>query len=156
MCVSNNYSYNSKNQNWNNDLIPTKVKLGQFILPRLVKLNVKVLQVMTIDRLKFVYTAGYGNYAILLNSNILKNYLKFLLPSGSILITSWWCFLMLGSNPYKNRKKFISNSNKNSLRSKKKSVRGVAMNPVDHHNGGRAKKKPLFLNKFNNIAKNNK
>ena len=42
------------------------------------------------------------------------------------------------------------------LRKKKVTVRGVAMNPIDHHNGGRNNKKPLFLNKYNKIAKFNK
>lgn len=32
-------------------------------------------------------------------------------------------------------------------------TRGVAMNPNDHHNGGRTNRKALFLNKYNKIAK---
>jgi len=35
-------------------------------------------------------------------------------------------------------------------------VRGVAMNPVDHPNGGRTKVKKPFRNKYNKIAKNGK
>lgn len=35
-------------------------------------------------------------------------------------------------------------------------VRGVAMNPIDHPNGGRSKVKKPFKNKYNKIAKKNK
>lgn len=39
---------------------------------------------------------------------------------------------------------------------KKKSVRGIAMNPVDHPNGGRSNVKRPFMNLYNKIAKKGK
>lgn len=43
------------------------------------------------------------------------------------------------------------------LKKKKKiSTRGVAMNPVDHPNGGRSKSKTPFYNKYNRLAKKGK
>ena len=44
-----------------------------------------------------------------------------------------------------------------SLKKKKRhSTRGIAMNPVDHHNGGRTKSKAPFYSKYNRIAKKGK
>lgn len=42
------------------------------------------------------------------------------------------------------------------FRKKKKNVCGVAMNAFNHKNGGSSNRKPLFFNKYNKIAKNNK
>lgn len=39
---------------------------------------------------------------------------------------------------------------------KRFSTRGIAMNPVDHHNGGRSKSKSPFFTKYGRIAKKGK
>ena len=100
-----------------------------------------------------MYVAGRGNYIVNLKYNKLKNIITFLLPSRQHLITSGWCIALKGSSGFAAIKNFISPNGKNNLNGLKMSVRGVAKNPVDHHNGGRSKRKPVFLNKYNMVAK---
>ena len=118
--------------------------------------NTKINIIIGFKKLKILYTAGYGTYAVYLYSNLQKNQVTFKLPSGLLLLTDLWIITLVGANKYKNRQKQIPQFMKYKIRKQKKSVRGVAMNPIDHHNGGRANRKPLFLNKYNNIAKKNK
>lgn len=105
---------------------------------------------------KQIYTASYGNYILLNEISWLKKKITFTFPSKKKLITSIWVLGNLGRNILYGRKKYTSLNMRESWRPSNFSVRGVAKNPVDHHNGGRSKKKPLFLNKYNNIAKCNK
>lgn len=121
-----------------------------------LKMYNKITMLMCISKIKILYTPSYGNYIMYMYSSNEKKQAVFKLPSGLKLITNYWVLALLGIDKYKQMRKYSPQYMKYNLRKKQKSVRGVAMNPVDHHNGGRAKKKPLFLNKFNNIAKNNK
>lgn len=102
---------------------------------------------------KILYKTSKGNSIIFWHSNFLKNRNVFRLPSKKKLILPFFVFSLL------NRKEGFY-SRKSRLRffkyKKKKTVRGIAQNPVDHHNGGSSKtKKPLF-NKYYKIAKNSK
>jgi hypothetical protein len=105
----------------------------------------------TFVSLKSVYSSCNGTFVIFKSIDIKKKILNFVLPSGSVLHTSLYVIGVFGKNQYKFKKYKFDLLYKNG----KKSIRvsGVSMNPVDHHNGGRSNRKPLFLNKYNRVAK---
>ena len=51
---------------------------------------------------------------------------------------------------------YSSFKQKNLLKKKKQTVRGIAMNPIDHPNGGSSKTKRPLKTPWNTIAKRNK
>lgn len=119
-------------------------------------INDKFIRLVDIKTLKYIYTPSYGLYILLVFFNKLKSHFVFKLPSKKKIYVTYLTIGLLGENSMKNKKTIIDKFRNYTIRKKKIIVRGVAKNPVDHHNGGRAKRKPLFLNKFNNIAKHNK
>ena len=131
-------------------------KYNQFTLVNNLNEGSKICFLINIKSFKILYSPSYGNYLIYLTKNEKLNKLLFKLPSGSLLYTDLFLLAFTGINTFRSIQKFKPAYRKYNLRSKKIKVRGVAMNPIDHHNGGRSNKKPLFLNKYNNIAKNNK
>lgn len=86
------------------------------------------------------YARSAGTYCVLLNNDFEKNISKIRLPSNEIINISSDCTASLGrvSNLH-NNKKIIGKAGRNVLKGKRPSVRGVAMNPVDHPHGGRTK-----------------
>ena len=109
--------------------------------------------IIDMQKNKIVYSAGYGNYVILMKYNKLLKTLTFTLPSKKRLVTSDWSFGVCGRNNFQQVKNFISPYKKTKIQKQKLIVRGVAKNSFDHHNGGSSNRKPLFLNKYNKIAK---
>jgi len=86
------------------------------------------------------YSRSAGTFCKLISINLDKNYAKIILPTGKIKIISIYCLVSLGraSNIfYKNQ--FFSKAGYNRNLGIRPSVRGVAMNPVDHPHGGRTK-----------------
>jgi large subunit ribosomal protein L2 len=86
------------------------------------------------------YARSAGTFCKLISINLEKNFAKVVLPTGKIKIISIYCLVSLGraSNIfYKNQ--FISKAGYNRNLGIRPSVRGVAMNPVDHPHGGRTK-----------------
>lgn len=150
-----------------NPALKTKIKieLTQFYLFtkyntvfawQLVKiqiLNKMFYKLIDLKRFSIVYVAGAGNYIINLKYSCEKGSILFQLPSKQVFITSDWVLGLPGRNVFTKIKEYIAPKKKKLLKKSIISVRGVAKNPVDHHNGGRNKRKPLFLNKYNKIAK---
>jgi large subunit ribosomal protein L2 len=87
---------------------------------------------------KFARSAG--TYCILLSNDSDKNLSKIRLPSSKNIYILSDCMVTLGrcSNIFAN-KEIVGKAGRNVLRGKRPSVRGVAMNPVDHPHGGRTK-----------------
>jgi large subunit ribosomal protein L2 len=87
-----------------------------------------------------VYARSAGNYCVLINNDLLSNTSKIKLPSSKIVTISSFCLVTLGrsSNIFKERV-VIGNAGYNVRKGIRPSVRGVAMNPVDHPHGGRTK-----------------
>lgn len=148
--LKNHYNYNNLMS------IFSKTKSDFWKFTTALNMYDKLTILINLAKLKIIYTPSYGNYLMYMYSNNEKKIAVFKMPSGFKLTTSYWLLALLGIDKYNQIKKYSPQYMKYNLRKKKITVRGVAMNPVDHHNGGRAKKKPLFLNKYNNIAKNNK
>lgn len=86
------------------------------------------------------YSKSAGTFCKLINLNFNTNFAKIVLPTGKIKLVSVFCFVTLGraSNIfYKNQ--FFSKAGYYRNLGFKPSVRGVAMNPIDHPHGGRTK-----------------
>jgi large subunit ribosomal protein L2 len=66
------------------------------------------------------------------------NQIKIKLPSGSVISCPSTSFATLGSvSNFQHNLTLIGKAGKNRLLGKRPSVRGIAMNPVDHPHGGR-------------------
>lgn len=89
---------------------------------------------------RVIYTRSAGTYCTLLTNDFEKNISKIKLPSNKIILISIFSFVVLGrlSNIFK-KKEVIGKAGRNYIRGNRPSVRGVAMNPVDHPHGGRTK-----------------
>lgn len=85
---------------------------------------------------KGVLCRSKGSFAKILQKNIKKKYIRLRLPSGEERLVHQYCKGTLGS--VSNISKGIGNKNAGWSRRKgnRPSVRGVAMNPVDHPHGG--------------------
>jgi large subunit ribosomal protein L2 len=103
------------------------------------------------------YSKSAGTFCKLLTLNILKKYAKIILPTNKVKIISIYCLVSLGraSNIfYKNQ--FFSKAGYNRNLGIRPSVRGVAMNPVDHPHGGRTKSNSPEVTPWGKIAKRNR
>jgi large subunit ribosomal protein L2 len=103
------------------------------------------------------YARSAGTYCILLSNDISKNLSKVRLPSNKIIQISSDCSVTLGraSNLFK-KKEIVGKAGRNVLKGCRPSVRGVAMNPVDHPHGGRTKTNSPEVTPWGKIAKYNK
>ena len=106
-----------------------------------------------------IFIKSKGTFGRVIRHEFLTNRTYVLLPSKKKKFFPMFSKCFLGRNydifhkyvvlgSYGFRKKYTFKS--------KVSVRGIAMNPVDHPNGGRTKTKKPFKNKYNKIAKFNK
>ena len=86
------------------------------------------------------YVKSAGASAVILSKNSTQHTVLVRLPSGVRKIFSYYSLATLGSVSFKD-KKDLQNTKSGFWRSKgaNQTVRGVAMNPVDHPHGGRTK-----------------
>jgi large subunit ribosomal protein L2 len=81
-----------------------------------------------------------GTYFKILYKSFCGNFFVLKIPSGKQIKVLLNCFAVLGKNSNKNiKKEMVGLAGISFFRGKRPSVRGVAMNPVDHPNGGRTK-----------------
>lgn len=101
------------------------------------------------------YCRSSGSVAIRLVSDKKQKMITIELPSKKKKLFNSETIVCIGSvfNTNQQLRWFGKYSNKNN---KKLYVRGVAMNPVDHPNGGRTKSKPLEKSPWGWVAKHNK
>lgn len=102
-----------------------------------------------------VYSKAAGTYCKLVVNDFTRDLALIILPTGLKIRISYYCLVTLGkaSNPL-NFKKVIGKAGTNRLFNRRPSVRGVAMNPVDHPHGGRTKTNSPEKTPWNKIAKN--
>jgi large subunit ribosomal protein L2 len=87
------------------------------------------------DNKKLIYSLSAGSFCQLIEK---KTKCKLRLPSGKILLIPNNFFAILGSVSNSQYKSIcIGKAGKNRLKGIRPSVRGIAMNPVDHPHGGR-------------------
>lgn len=103
------------------------------------------------------YCRAGGTYCKVISVNWSKNTARILLPTGLIKIISIFCSATLGrASNYEHNREFLVKAGFNRNKGKRPSVRGVAMNPVDHPHGGRTKTNSPELTPWGKIAKFNK
>lgn len=110
----------------------------------------------TLNNIKIAVASGVFAVVYKQMPNIKQTKIK--LPSGQFKFLSSECDVYLGRNGdvYKQYSVWGSWGFKFANKKHRPIVRGVAMNPVDHPNGGRSKVKKPFRNKYNKIAKKGK
>ena len=103
------------------------------------------------------YARAGGTFCKIISVNWSKNTARIVLPTGIVRIISIFCSGTLGraSNIDHNREFFVK-AGFNRNKGVRPSVRGVAMNPVDHPHGGRTKTISPEVTPWGKIAKKNK
>lgn len=85
-----------------------------------------------------IYARSPGTYCILIRVD--NNIFTIQLPSGAVVNINKQCVVTLGRNSnIWSYKEITGKAGRNIVKGFKQSVRGVAMNPVDHPHGGRTK-----------------
>lgn len=86
------------------------------------------------------YARSAGTYCLISKIDSEKNLFTIKLPTGKLIILSGYCSVTLGrASNILHKKSIIGKAGLNRLFGKRPTVRGVAMNPVDHPHGGRTK-----------------
>jgi len=103
------------------------------------------------------YSRSAGMYCTILKEEDDKNLHVIKLPTGTLIKVFSLCVVTLGksSNPL-HYKSVIGKAGFNSKRGIRPTVRGVAMNPVDHPHGGRTKTSSPEVTPWGKIAKHNR
>jgi large subunit ribosomal protein L2 len=95
-----------------------------------------LLHSLSIKNNKIKYIRSAGSFGQLIQKDFIQS--KIRLPSGKIFVLSTNNYATLGvSSNLKFNLISIGKAGKNRLKGKRPSVRGIAMNPVDHPHGGR-------------------
>lgn len=106
---------------------------------------------------KVVFAKAAGTFCTFIDSDWEKEHIRVKIPSGEIKLIYSQTFVTLGQNSNVNSKLFVTGkAGDNVIIGRRPSVRGVAMNPVDHPNGGRTKSNSPEKTPWGKIAKRNK
>ena len=103
------------------------------------------------------YARSGGTFCKVISVNWTKKVARVLLPTGLVKIISIFCSGTLGRASNINHSyEFFVKAGYYRNKGFRPSVRGVAMNPVDHPHGGRTKTNKPELTPWGKIAKRNK
>lgn len=115
-------------------------EVGNFVCFFLLKTNDLVINLISAKGLFLKIACAAGTCLKVLYKTFCKNYVLLVLPSGIKKKLSILCYAVLGRNSNQNLNKHkLGFAGVNFRLGVRPSVRGVAMNPVDHPNGGRTK-----------------
>lgn len=130
---------------------------GQFIYTYFLKYSSQIMCVYDTNY-NLLYKASAGNYCVFKGFIKSLNLSVFILPSKKKKYFPYISLCKLGRNNgvFTKHRVFGNRKFKSYAKKKKMSTRGIAMNPVDHPNGGRTKSKSPFFNKYNKLAKRGK
>ena len=131
--------------------------LGDTVLLQWLEPKITFFNILGTSSSNAVYTKAPGTFSVFIYSNKEKNYSKIKLPSGDYKFFYNYTFVTLGrnSNIY-SKYRIIGKAGDNVKIGFRPSVRGIAMNPVDHPHGGRAKTNSPEKTPWGKIAKKNK
>ncbi len=117
-------------------------KNGDFLKLRYAPIGIPIYNLEKFPSSGPVYSRAAGGYSILLSKNL--NYGQVRLPSGEERLFNLNCLITIGipSNSYNHfNKQYKAGTTR--LLNRRPTVRGVAMNPIDHpHGGGAGKSAP--------------
>ena len=140
-----------------NFIFSTKYSIGNVVFLKNLEVGSIFYNVCNINNNKSLYARSPGTYCILLSSNIIERTITIQLPSGCSVNIDLNFFATLGRNSNIWRfKEIVGKAGRNVIRGFKPSVRGVAMNPVDHPHGGRTKTNSPEKTPWGKVTKFNK
>lgn len=103
------------------------------------------------------YARSAGTYCIISKIELDKNLFTIKLPTGKLVIVSGECSVTLGrASNILHKKTIIGKAGYTRMFGFRPTVRGVAMNPVDHPHGGRTKTSSPEVTPWGKIAKKNR
>lgn len=103
------------------------------------------------------YIRAAGTFGLLIRKDFNKKFIFVKLPTGKLCILTWECLVTLGrTSNYLHNREFITRAGINRNKGIRPTVRGVAMNPVDHPHGGRTKTVSPEVTPWGKIAKHNR
>jgi len=131
-----------------------KYSIGSVVFLKNLDVGSIFYNVCDLETKKSLYARSPGTYCILLNLDNINNLLTIQLPSGTTVNVNLNFYATLGRNSNIWRfKEIVGKAGRNINRGFKSSVRGVAMNPVDHPHGGRTKTNSPEKTPWGKIAK---
>lgn len=102
------------------------------------------------------YAKAAGTFCLMIQLNFEKKLAFIQLPTKKTLWVSWYCVGTLGRcSNVDSKKQFLTKAGYNRHKNIRPTVRGVAMNPVDHPHGGRAKTNSPEVTPWSKVAKFN-
>jgi large subunit ribosomal protein L2 len=130
------------------------ITLGDTVLLFLLKQRSVFFNVTSPEQNKNTLAKSAGTYCFIIAYERSKNYTKIQMPSGNQKYIYNFTFVTVGRNSNSARRWIVvGNAGDNINSGFKSSVRGVAMNPVDHPHGGRAKTNQPEKTPWGKIAK---
>lgn len=138
-------------------IFSTKYNLGDVVFLKNLQIGCIFFGVCNLTKNKTIYARSPGTYCTLLSNDDNNLLYRIQLPSGSCVIISGDYSVTLGRNSNIWRYKEVTGkAGRNVKRGCRPSVRGVAMNPVDHPHGGRTKTNSPEKTPWGKITKFNK
>lgn len=131
--------------------------LGDTILLKWASPLTIINNIYIFDKNKTIYSKAAGTFSTVIYIDHEKNYSKIRLSSYQDRYLYNYNFITLGQNSnVESKQRVIGKAGLNVKRGFRPSVRGVAMNPVDHPHGGRTKTVSPQKTPWGFIAKKNK
>lgn len=114
--------------------------VGNLVLLSFLKQNDSIYTSYNLNKNRSFYTRSAGTFCRLKYKTHSKDFFITSMPSGKKLKLSINLYVLIGRNSNKyHKKEVIGNAGYNRHLGIRPTVRGVAMNPVDHPHGGRTK-----------------
>lgn len=123
----------------------------------LVPYNLPICFLKNINNIRYAYALSSGSLAMKIKGKKKNKLISILLPSKKLYYLLGWSECLLGVTPSEFAPPNVSLGKFSSSLKRKyvTKVRGVAMNPVDHPNGGRTKSKSPEISPWGWVAKYN-
>lgn len=135
----------------------SKYNLGDSVILLNLSRRYVFYNIFLFHKNKCVFSKAPGTFSSIISNETYKGYCKIKMPSGDIKCIYNNVFVTLGRNSnmfYKNT--ILGKAGESVKLGFKSSVRGVAMNPVDHPHGGRTKTNSPEKTPWGKVAKKNK
>lgn len=114
--------------------------LGTFVMLMVLKVNDVIFNLLSPTRVLYKLALAAGTYFKILYRSFCKTFYVMTIPSGLIIkVPSEGLAVMGRSSNTQSNKRVVGLAGINFFNGVNPRVRGVAMNPVDHPNGGRTK-----------------
>ena len=131
-----------------------KYSIGNVVFLKNLEVGSIFYNVCDLENKKSLYARAPGTYCILLNTDYITHTVNIKLPSGKSVNLDLNFYATLGRNSnIWHFKEVVGKAGRNVNRGFRPSVRGVAMNPVDHPHGGRTKTNSPEKTPWGKIAK---